>query len=96
VPAALLAANIQALVRSIANVTSDPQGLASQINDHLCRYTPAERFATAIFAVLSRETGELTYVSAGQNPPIFSSSNETKFGLLSLPPAANCFYSRMV
>jgi phosphoserine phosphatase RsbU/P len=31
-PAALLAANIQALVRSISNIVSDPQGLAEQVN----------------------------------------------------------------
>jgi serine phosphatase RsbU (regulator of sigma subunit) len=78
-PAALLAANIQALVRSISNVISDPQGLAEQVNDHLYRYTPPERFATAVFALLSSETGELTYVNAGQNPPILSSSNRTSF-----------------
>jgi serine phosphatase RsbU (regulator of sigma subunit) len=78
-PAALLAANIQALVRSISSVVSDPQGLAEQVNDHLYRYTPPERFATAVFALLSSETGALTYVNAGQNPPILSSPNRTSF-----------------
>lgn len=76
-PAALLAANIQALVRSISNIVSDPQALAEQVNSHLCRYTPPERFATAVFALLSLETGELTYVNAGQNPPILSSRDRT-------------------
>jgi sigma-B regulation protein RsbU (phosphoserine phosphatase) len=78
-PAALLAANIQALVRSISNVASDPLSVANHVNNHLCRYTPAERFATAVFALLSRETGEITYVNAGQNPPILSSSGRTTF-----------------
>jgi serine phosphatase RsbU (regulator of sigma subunit) len=78
-PAALLAANIQALVRSISNVISDPQGLAEQVHNHLYRYTPPERFASAVFALLSRETGELTYVNAGQNPPILSSLDRTTF-----------------
>lgn len=78
-PAALLAANIQALVRSISNIVSDPQGLADQVNRHLCRYTPPERFATAIFALLSPETGELRYVNAGQNPPILSGPNRASF-----------------
>jgi len=73
-PAALLAANIQALVRSIANLETDPQALARQINRHLCRYTPSDRFATAVFIVLSRETGELTCVNAGHNAPIVFSS----------------------
>jgi serine phosphatase RsbU (regulator of sigma subunit) len=58
-PAALLAANIQALVRSIANIEADPLVLARQINKHLIRYTPTDRFATAVFIVLSRDLGEI-------------------------------------
>ncbi|MGC1170434.1 MAG: PP2C family protein-serine/threonine phosphatase [Candidatus Acidiferrales bacterium] len=78
IPAALLAPNIQALVRSIASVESSPLALANQINKHLSRYTPSDRFATAVFIVLSRESGELTYVNAGHNAPIaFSSGSAT-------------------
>jgi serine phosphatase RsbU (regulator of sigma subunit) len=69
-PAALLAANIQALVRSIASVEANPLALARQINKHLSQYTPSDRFATAVFIVLSRDSGELTYVNAGHNSPI--------------------------
>lgn len=78
-PAALLSANIQALVRSISSVTLDLTSLAAQVNHHLCQYTPPERFATAVFALLSADTGELTYVNAGQNPPILSSSGSVTF-----------------
>jgi len=68
--AALLAANIQALVRSIASVDCSPLALATQINKHLIRYSPMDRFATAVFIVLRRDSGEWTYVSAGHNAPI--------------------------
>ena len=78
-PAALLAASIQALVRSISNIAPDPLSLANQVNHHLCRYSPPDRFATAVFAVLSLPTGELTYVNAGHNAPILSSSNRATF-----------------
>lgn len=71
-PAALLAANIQALVRSIASVEADPLTLALRINKHLSRYTSSERFATAVFVVLNRDSGELTYVNAGHNAPLLS------------------------
>lgn len=77
--AALLAANIQALVRSIASVDYSPLTLANQINKHLNRYTPIDRFATAVFIVLSRDSGELTYVNAGHNAPIVFSSGSTTF-----------------
>lgn len=69
-PAALLAANIQALVRSIAGVSADPLALTLQMNRHLSRYTPIDRFATAVFVVLNSDTGELTYVNAGHNAPV--------------------------
>ena len=69
-PAALLAANIQGLVRTLADIDAAPLVMATQINKHLSRYTPIERFATAVFVVLSRNSGELTYVNAGHNSPI--------------------------
>jgi sigma-B regulation protein RsbU (phosphoserine phosphatase) len=85
-PAALLAANIQALVRSGANFKTDLLALAGQINRHLCRYTPSDRFATAVFIVLSRDSGELTYVNAGHNPPIaFGSGSATALEATGMP-----------
>ncbi len=85
-PAALLAANIQALVRSIASMESSPLALANQINKHLSRYTPNDRFATAVFIVLSRDSGEMTYVNAGHNAPIVFSSGSTTFLEATGPP----------
>jgi serine phosphatase RsbU (regulator of sigma subunit) len=76
--AALLAANIQALVRSIANVEAEPLALARQINQHLSRYTPTESFATAVFLLLHRSSGELTYVNAGHNQPILFADGAVK------------------
>ncbi|MGO9778096.1 MAG: PP2C family protein-serine/threonine phosphatase [Terracidiphilus sp.] len=77
-PAALLAANIQALARSGASFETDPLALARQINKHLCRYTPGDRFATAVFIVLSRDSGELTCVNAGHNAPLIFGSGAVK------------------
>jgi phosphoserine phosphatase RsbU/P len=60
-------------------VESTPLALAKQINKHLSRYTPSDRFATAVFLVLSRDSGELTYVNAGHNAPMVFSSGVTTF-----------------
>src|SRR5215469_11639681 len=68
--AALLSANIQALVRSMSSAGAGPRALAKQINQHLCRHTPSGFFATAVFLLLNRDSGELTYVNAGHNAPI--------------------------
>ena len=79
IAAALLAANIQALVRSLSSMASNLEALASQINQHLCRYTPGNRFATAVFIVLDRASGELAYVNAGHNPPIVWGAGPASF-----------------
>lgn len=85
-PAALLAANIQALVRSSANFEPDLVALARQINRHLSRYTPGDRYATAVFIVLSRDSGELTWVNAGHNAPlVFSSGSVTALEATGVP-----------
>ena len=84
--AALLAANIQALVRIIATTERDPLAIAQQINTHLCRYTPDDRFATAVFMVLNHDSGELMYVNAGHNAPIASSLGAAMFLKATGPP----------
>jgi sigma-B regulation protein RsbU (phosphoserine phosphatase) len=84
--AALLAANIQALVRSLVNAEAGPEALAGQINKHLSRYTPSNRFATAVFLMLKRDSGEVTFVNAGHNAPIiFLEGSPTLLGATGIP-----------
>jgi sigma-B regulation protein RsbU (phosphoserine phosphatase) len=71
--AALLSANVQALVRTLATIDDDLRQLASQMNRHLSRHTPGDRFATAVFIVLDHATGRLTAVNAGHNQPLLVS-----------------------
>jgi len=40
------------------------------VNHHLCIGNEAEMFVTAFLAILNYETGEMTYVNAGHNPPL--------------------------
>ena len=77
VSAALLAANIQALVRSIASIDQAPSTFARQINQYLNRYTPVGRFATAVFLVLNRDSGKLIFLNASHNAPIVSGPRST-------------------
>ncbi len=76
-PAALLAANVQALVRGIAATDPNPLTLAARINQHLSRYSPDDRFATAVFIILDHASGALTYVNAGHNAPIVTGRGST-------------------
>jgi sigma-B regulation protein RsbU (phosphoserine phosphatase) len=64
-------------VRSLSAIAPDLAALASQINGHLFRYAPGNRFATAAFIALDRDSGQLAYVNAGHNPPVVWSAGQT-------------------
>jgi len=44
--------------------------LVERLNVQICRHSPSSRFITLFYAVYSPSTGILTYVNAGQNPPM--------------------------
>lgn len=69
-PAALLMALLLAVLRTLVDEALDPPQLMSRLNVQICRHSPASRFITLFFAVYSPATGHLTYVNAGQNPPL--------------------------
>ncbi len=74
-PAALLMASLQALVRSHAAVrAADLSGLAAELNRHLCESTDDARFATIFFGVYDDGSRRLRYLNAGHNPPILIGS----------------------
>lgn len=71
VPAALLMATLQASLRTLADVTSDPAELIVRWNRYCCEQNVGgQRFTTAFLAVLHPVTRELTYVNAGHNWPV--------------------------
>ena len=84
-PAALLSANIQALVRSRTHGNLDLADVAQQISAHVNAYSPLERYATAVFIRLHRATGELTYVNAGHNPPMIAGSEPQQLEATGVP-----------
>ena len=42
----------------------------ARLNVQICRHSPASRFITLFYGVYTPATGALTYVNAGQNPPL--------------------------
>jgi serine phosphatase RsbU (regulator of sigma subunit) len=71
VPAALLMATLQASLRTLADVTSDPAELIVRWNQYCCEQNVGgQRFTTAFLSVLNPVTRELTYVNAGHNWPV--------------------------
>ena len=74
-PAALLMALLLAVLRTLADEGLEPGPLAERLNLQICRHSPASRFITLFFAVYDPVTGALTYVNAGQNPPLLRRRN---------------------
>jgi phosphoserine phosphatase RsbU/P len=68
--AALLTANVQALLHFSRERETRLDVIADAINRHLVRHTESSRFVTMVIAVVDLREGRLSYVNAGHNPPI--------------------------
>ena len=71
VPAALFMALTRTLVRAAVTELESPADAMRRVNDLLIPDTRQGMFVTAVYAVLDVENGELTYVNAGHNPPLW-------------------------
>ena len=69
-PAALLMALLLAVLRTLVDEALEPTELMIRLNTQICRHSPASRFITLFFAIYDPSSGRLTYVNAGQNPPL--------------------------
>ena len=74
-PAALLMALLLAVLRTLVDEQLEPTELMVRLNAQICRHTPASRFITLFFAIYDPASGRLSYVNAGQNPPLVRRRN---------------------
>jgi len=74
-PAALFMALTRALVRAAALEEVSPAAALARVNDLLVPDAQHGMFVTAVYAVLSLETGGLAYANAGHNPPLLLRSH---------------------
>lgn len=75
VPAALIMVITKTLIKNYAQMNLTPQEVFSRVNAVLCENNEAGLFITAWMAVLNTNTGELTFVNAGHNPPLIKTSD---------------------
>jgi sigma-B regulation protein RsbU (phosphoserine phosphatase) len=70
VSAAILMANLQALLRVLAPSAAEPSAVCRQLNEHLHQVTDAAKFATLFYAEWNSKELCLNYVNAGHNAPL--------------------------
>lgn len=76
-PAALLMALLLAVLRTLVDEQLEARALMARLNSQICRHTPGSRFITLFYGVYTPATGGLTYVNAGQNPPLLRRADGT-------------------
>jgi HAMP domain-containing protein len=73
--AALFMVAARTVIRSLAALTSDPADCFTRANRLLAEDNDTMMFVTAFYAVLTPETGHVTYCCAGHNPPVRRSAS---------------------
>lgn len=68
--AALLTATLEALTAGLIETGLPPDEICTRVSHRLHRRTPAEKFATAIVAILDPEHRSVAFANAGHNPAL--------------------------
>lgn len=74
ISAAILMANLQALLRTLAQTLRAPSEIACTLNRHLLEVTGESRFATLFYAEWDPRERRIRYVNAGHHPPVLLGS----------------------
>jgi len=77
VPAALLVSSLHAYLTAYLEAHDSLPTLARKLNRALFHASTEDRFVTALLAVLTPDTGDIEYLSAGHNPAYILKSDHT-------------------
>ena len=80
VTAALYMMTAKTLLKDAILATRDLSATFSRVNAELCRNNTANMFLTAWGGVLDLETGQVTFVNAGHNPPVKIEGRKSESG----------------
>lgn len=81
-PAALLMANVQAVLRVLAPLSISLKELINRLNTVVFQNTSSDKFVTLFCAYLDTNNKTIEYINAGHNPPIYI-EKDTKISYLS-------------
>lgn len=71
IPAALLMANLQAMLHVLLPVDITLSEASGRVNDIIYRNTPADKFITFFWGIYNPDDATFRYVNAGHNPPLW-------------------------
>lgn len=80
-PAMVAMALARVLIRQTAETILDPAQFLARVNNEMFEHLPTEQYLTLFYAILTPETGELVYSSAGHNPPFLVSGEGENINL---------------
>lgn len=73
--AALLMSSLHAAIHAQVTARTSLYELVRSVNQYLAENTPTNRFVTLFIAELEPETGILSYINAGHNPPLMGNAD---------------------
>ncbi len=77
IPSALVMVIAKTLIKNHMTYGLDPAEAFTTVNKMLCETNDSNMFVTAWMGVLDTESGKLTYVNAGHNPPLIKHADGT-------------------
>lgn len=78
IPAALLMANLQAMIHALTPLDITLSEATSRINDIIYQNTPNDKFITFFWGSYTPESSKFRYVNAGHNPPLLFKPDQDK------------------
>jgi serine phosphatase RsbU (regulator of sigma subunit)/putative methionine-R-sulfoxide reductase with GAF domain/anti-sigma regulatory factor (Ser/Thr protein kinase) len=88
IPAALFMALTRTLVRAVVYDMPSPADVLKRVNALIIPDNQQGMFVTAVYGVLTLESGKFTYANAGHNPPLFLCGENRTMKLLRRTGAA--------
>ena len=85
IAAALFASQASAVLSAQCNSTDDPAEAVLLANKALCGRNPEDMFLSAILAVITPETGRVSFINAGHCPPMIA-GRDKKAKIVETPP----------
>lgn len=76
IPAALLMANLQAMLHVLLPIDISLSEASGQVNDIIYRNTPSDKFITFFWGIFNPDNSEFRFVNAGHNPPLWFKAGE--------------------